>query len=131
MYSKILRLLCVLLLMLLAFVVGLSLDICKSPTIIESASQSVLDFMHRPKAADIRSVRFYQSGARMSNKVTGHVCGEVFMFKNELPYQYKRFIVEVTSDDNGKNIFSTPLLDFEGQMMPEPDFQMVWDDRCN
>lgn len=131
MYTKILRILCLLLLMLLAFVIGASISTSKRPTIIDSATQTVIDFMHQPKAADMRNVEFYPAGASMGRKVVGDVCGEVFTFKDELPYEYKRFIVEVAADHEGECVFSIPLFDFEGEMIPEPDFQRIWDDRCN
>ncbi|MGK4231260.1 hypothetical protein ACK2MR_08935 [Providencia hangzhouensis] len=67
----------------------------------------------------------------MTRKVVGDVCGEVFTFKEDLPYKYKRFIVEVAAGHEGECVFSIPLFDFEGEMMPEPDFQRIWDDRCN
>ncbi|HDN2511935.1 TPA: hypothetical protein P1K35_002111 [Providencia rettgeri] len=131
MYTKILRVLCVLLLILLSFVLGISVSVSKKPTLIDGAKQMVMDFMHQPNAADIKNVKFYSIGSSMGNKVVGNVCGEVFTFKDELPYKYKRFIVEVAASQEGECVFSIPLFDFEGEMMPEPDFQKIWDDRCN
>ncbi|MEO3902399.1 hypothetical protein ABC081_000695 [Providencia rettgeri] len=131
MHAKIFRLLCVLLLILFAFVIGVSISTSKKPTIIDGAKQTVIDFMHQPKAADMRNVEFYPAGASMSRKVVGDVCGDVFTFKEDLPYKYKRFIVEVAADHEGECVFSIPLFDFEGEMIPEPDFQRIWDERCN
>ncbi|QZY63204.1 hypothetical protein K7H99_13255 [Providencia rettgeri] len=131
MYTKILRILCVLLLMLLAFVIGISINTSKQPTIIDGAILTVIDFMHQPKAAETRNVKFYPSGTSMTRKVVGDVCGEVFTFKDELPYKYKRFIIEVAANREGECVFSIPLFDFEGEMIPEPDFQKIWDERCN
>lgn len=131
MYAKIFRLLCILLLILFAFLIGVSISISKKPTIIDGAKQTVIDFMHQPKAADMRNVEFYPAGASMSRKVVGDVCGEVFTFKEDLPYKYKRFIIEVAADHEGECVFSIPLFDFEGEMIPEPDFQRIWDERCN
>ncbi len=131
MHTKILRILCILLLILLAFIVGVSISVSKKPTIIDGATQTVIDFMHQPKAADIRNIKFYPAGASMSRKAVGDVCGEVFTFKDDLPYKYKRFIVEVATNQEGECVFSIPLFDFEGEMVPEPDFQKIWDERCN
>lgn len=122
--------LCILLLILLAFIIGLSINVSKNPTIIDGAKQAVISFMHQPKAADMRNVTFYASGRKMSNKVIGNVCGEVFTFKDELPYKYKRFIVEVVANQKGVCAFSIPLFDFEGEMMPEEEFQDIWDAQC-
>ncbi|GAB1440914.1 hypothetical protein MASR2M36_36990 [Providencia sp.] len=91
----------------------------------------VIDVMDQPNAADFKNVKFYPVGSSMANKVVGNICGEVFTFKDELPYKYKRFIVQVASDHEGECVFSIPLFDFEGEMIPEPDFQKIWDQRCN
>ncbi|EIU7558058.1 hypothetical protein LHV18_20930 [Providencia rettgeri] len=131
MHAKIFRLLCVLLLILFAFVIGVSISTSKKPTIIDGAKQTVIDFMHQPKAADMRNVEFYPAGASMSRKVVGDVCGDVFTFKEDLPYKYKRFIVEVAADHEGECVFSIPLFDFEGETISEEDFQRIWDERCN
>ncbi|AWS51892.1 MULTISPECIES: hypothetical protein [Providencia] len=130
MYTKILRVLCVLLLILLAFIIGVSINFSKKPTLIDGAKQTVVDFMHQPKAADMRNVKFYSHGSMMGHKVIGDVCGEVFTFKDDLPYKYKRFIVEVAANHEGQCVFSIPLFDFEGEMISEPDFQKIWDNRC-
>lgn len=131
MHAKILRVLCIFLLVLLTFVIGVSINTSKKPTIIDGAKQAVIDLMHQPKAADMRNVTFYQAGKSMSRKAVGDVCGEVFTFKDDLPYKYKRFIVEVAANQEGECVFSIPLFDFEGEMIPEPDFQRIWDERCN
>ncbi|MTC77925.1 MULTISPECIES: hypothetical protein [unclassified Providencia] len=130
MHAKILRVLCILLLILLAFVVGISVGISKKPTIIDGAKQIVIDFMHQPQAADMRNVNFYPAGVSMSRKVVGDVCGEVFTFKDELPYKYKRFIVMVSSSNDGERMFSNPLFDFEGESISEEDFQKIWYEKC-
>lgn len=67
----------------------------------------------------------------MANNVIGKVCGKVFTFKDDAPYKYKRFIVQVAENKDGRNIFSLPLFDFEGEMIPEPDFQKIWNKVCN
>lgn len=119
------------LLMLLIFVIGLSIKASIKLTIIDGATQTVIDFMHQSKVAETRSVKFYASGASISHKVVGDACGEVFTFKDELPYKYKRFIVEVAEKRKGEYVFSIPLFDFEDEMIPEPDFQNIWNERCN
>ncbi|MBG5923146.1 hypothetical protein AB7196_14855 [Providencia rettgeri] len=133
MHAKILRVLCALLLILLFFVFGVSVSVSvsKKPTLIDGAKQMVIDLMDKPNAASIKNVEFYPTGSKMGNKVVGDVCGEVFTFKDDLPYKYKRFIVEVAANHEGECIFSIPLFDFEGEMIPEPDFQRIWDERCN
>ncbi|WP_275075960.1 hypothetical protein [Providencia rettgeri] len=130
MLTKILRLLCVSLLILIVFLIISSITASKKPSLIDGAKQTVIDHMHQPKAADMRDVKFHASGRKMSSKVVGDVCGEVFTFKDENPYKYKRFIVQVASDDKGECVFSAPLFDFEGEMMREEDFQDIWDARC-
>lgn len=133
MHAKILRVLCALLLILLSFVFGVSVSVgvSKKPTLIDGAKQMVIDLMDKSNAASIKNVEFYPTGSKMGNKVVGDVCGEVFTFKDDLPYKYKRFIVEVAANHEGECIFSIPLFDFEGEMIPEPDFQRIWDERCN
>ncbi|HEM6857212.1 TPA: hypothetical protein U2I44_002143 [Providencia rettgeri] len=133
MHAKILRVLCALLLILLSFVFGVSVSVgvSKKPTLIDGAKQMVIDLMDKPNAASIKNVEFYPTGSKMGNKVVGDVCGEVFTFKDDLPYKYKRFIVEIAANHEGECVFSIPLFDFEGEMIPEPDFQRIWDERCN
>ncbi|NIB30393.1 hypothetical protein HBA40_21435 [Providencia rettgeri] len=115
----------------MAFVIGISINVSKKQTLIDGAKQTVIDFMYQPKAADMRNVTFYQAGKSMSRKVVGDVCGEVFTFKDDLPYKYKRFIVEVAANQEGECVFSIPLFDFEGETISEEDFQRIWDERCN
>ena len=91
----------------------------------------VADFMYQPQAADFKDVEFNSIASKMASNVIGNVCGKVFTFKDDAPYKYKRFIVQVAEDKNSNNIFSFPLFDFEGEMIPEPDFQKIWDERCN
>lgn len=129
MYAKILRILC-LLLILLAFIAGTSISINKKPTILEGAKLTVIDSMYHPYAAYIRSIEFFAGGSKMSSKAFGNVCGEVFTFKDGNPYKYKRFIVQVASNREGEFAFSMPLIDFEGEMIPEVDFQQIWEVRC-
>lgn len=131
MYTKILRILCVLLLMLLSFIMGFSMTLSREMNVIDGAKEAVMDFMYQPQAASFKNVLFYASGSRMMRKSIGNVCGEVFTFKDEVPYKYKRFIIEAAENSKGKKIYSLPLIDFEGEMIPEPDFQKIWDERCN
>ena len=131
MFPKILYLLCIFLLVLLSFVLGASFNLKgKSPSVIDEAKLTVSNFMYHPQAADFKNVKFYTSGTRMKNKSIGNVCGEVFAFKDENPYKYKRFIVQVAEGMSGENIFSFPLFDFEGEMIPEAEFQQIWEIRC-
>ena len=131
MYTKILRILCVLLLILLSFVMGYALTLCKELNVIDGAKLAVTDFMYQPQAASFKNVLFHPDNSRMTRKTVGDVCGEVFTFKDEAPYKYKRFIVGVAENRDGKKIYSLPIFDFEGEMIPEPDFQKIWDERCN
>ncbi|MGJ3353422.1 hypothetical protein [Providencia sp. Je.9.19] len=129
--TKILYLLCISLLVLLSFVLGASVNIHgKAPSIIDEAKLTVSNFMYQPKAADFKNVAFYASGTSMKNKSIGNVCGEVFTFKDDVPYRHQRFIVQVAEGMSGESIFSFPLFDFEGEMMPEEEFQKIWDVRC-
>ncbi|APC11211.1 MULTISPECIES: hypothetical protein [Providencia] len=130
MLTKILRFLCVLLLVLLAFVFGVSLNVSKNPSVIDGAKAMVADFMYQPQAASFKNVTFYSNGTSMKNKVIGHVCGEVFTFKDGSPYKYKRFIVQVAASKQGSCVYSFPLFDFEGEIMSENDFQKRWGDSC-
>ncbi len=131
MLSKILYLLCISLLVLLSFVLGVSFSLHgKAPSIIDGAKLTVSNFMYQPQAADFKNVKFYASGTSMKNKSIGNVCGEVFTFKEDVPYRHKKFIVQVAEDMDGESIFSFPLFDFEGEMMPEEEFQKIWGDRC-
>lgn len=129
-FTKILSLLCVLLLIMLSFVLGISFNISKQPSIIDGAKLIVTDFMHQPQAVDFKNVVFYADGSSMHHKVVGNVCGEVFTFKDDVPYRYKRFIVQVAKSRNDDSLFSFPLFDFEGEMISEPDFQKIWAQKC-
>ncbi|QCJ70852.1 hypothetical protein C9446_13945 [Providencia heimbachae] len=129
--TKILYLLCILLLALLSFVLGASFSLHgKAPSIIDGAKLTVSNFMYQPQAADFKNVKFYASGTSMKHKSIGNVCGEVLTFKEDAPYRHKKFIVQVAEDMDGESIFSFPLFDFEGQVMPEEEFQKIWGARC-
>lgn len=131
MLPKILYLLCISLLALLSFVLGASFNLKgKSPSVIDEAKLTVSNFMYQPQAADFKNVKFYASGTSMKHKSIGNVCGEVFTFKDDVPYEHKRFIVQVAEGMSGENVFSFPLFDFEGEVMPEAEFQQVWEIRC-
>lgn len=67
--------------MLLIFVIGLSIRASIKLTIIDGATQTVIDFMHQSKVTETRSVKFYASGASISHKVVGDACGEVLPSK--------------------------------------------------
>ncbi|WP_232806341.1 hypothetical protein [Providencia rettgeri] len=102
----------------------------RETNVIDGAKEAVMDFMYQPQAASFKNVLFYASGSKMKRKSIGNVCGEVFTFKDEAPYKYKRFIIETAENSKGKKIYSLPLFDFEGEMIPEPDFQRIWNERC-
>lgn len=91
----------------------------------------VADFMYHPQAADFKNVEFHVSTDKEKNNVIGNVCGQVFTFKDDAPYKYKKFIVQVAEDKVGRNIFSFPLFDFESEIISEHDFQKIWDEMCN
>lgn len=131
MLTKIFHLLCILLLILLAFIFGVSLNVSKKTDVIDGAKVMVADFMYQPQAASFKNINFYSKGNSLKNKVVGDVCGEVFTFKNGNPYKYKRFIVQVATNKQGQWIFSFPLFDFEDEMLTEKSFQKFWDERCD
>jgi len=124
------RILCFLILVLFAFVLGVSLNLNPQFDVTAQAKLMVTNFMYQPKATEFRNVKLYAATANSPHNVVGNVCGEVFTFKDEAPYQYEKFIIQVVKDHNGKNILSFPLFDFEGEMIPEKDFQKIWQQRC-
>ncbi|MEX6225786.1 hypothetical protein AB6F55_13755 [Providencia hangzhouensis] len=61
MLTKILRFLCVLLLVLLAFIFGVSLNVSKNPSVIDGAKAMVADFMYQPQRLVLKMSRFIQT----------------------------------------------------------------------
>ncbi|MBN4865054.1 MULTISPECIES: hypothetical protein [Providencia] len=124
------RILCFLILILFAFVLGVSLNLNPQLDVTAQAKLMVANFMYQPQATEFRNVKLYAAAAGSPHNIIGNVCGEVFTFKDEAPYQYEKFIIQVAKDKNKKNILSFPLFDFEGEMIPEADFQKIWQQRC-
>lgn len=109
---------------------GVSFNLNPQLDITAQAKLMVANFMYQPQATEFRNVKLYAAAKNSSHNIVGNVCGEVFTFKDEAPYQYEKFIIQVAKDHNGENILSFPLFDFEGEMIPEEDFQKIWQQRC-
>lgn len=124
------RILCFLILVLFAFVLGVSFNLNPQLDVTAQAKLMVTNFMYQPKATEFRNVKLYAAAPNSPHNIVGNVCGEVFTFKDEAPYHYEKFIIQVAKDHNGKNILSFPLFDFEGEMIPKEDFQKIWQQRC-
>lgn len=130
MVTRILYLLCIALMVLFAFVLGMSVNLNFKPSVIDGAKLAVSNFMYLPQASEFREVKLYVSRTKTIHKEVGNVCGEVYAFKNDVPYKYKRFIVQAAKDNKGNYIYSFPLFDFEGEMISEEEFQKIWEQRC-
>ena len=130
MIARILYLLCIIFMISFAFVLGMSFNLTHKPNVIEGAKLAVSNFMYLPQAAEFRDVKFYASTTKQIRKEVGNVCGEVYAFKNDIPYKYKRFIIQVAKNSKNEYMYSFPLFDFEGEMISEEEFQKVWQQRC-
>lgn len=127
----VMKLLSVLLVLLFAFLLGVTLTADRKLDAVERVKLMVSDFIEQPRTTTFRDVNLHRGKANINDYEAGNVCGEVLLFKEEIPYKFKRFIVEVTENKQGEEVLSFPLIDSEGEMIPEPDFQKIWDERCN
>lgn len=132
MSATIMRLLCILLLIFLSFVLGVSLNLNQRPiNVIEGAKQTASNVMYQPQAADFKDVKLHAPIKLAHKNSVGNICGKILTFKDDIPYKYKRFIVEAATNKAGECVFSFPIFDFEGEIIPEADFQKIWEQRCS
>lgn len=91
---------------------------------------SVEDFLAYPTAAEYRNVNYRVLSKGIDGEETGYYCGEVFGFKNELPYGFKRFIVRLHKNKLGKTMVSIPFVEDTDDIIPTEQFGAVWTKYC-
>ncbi|WP_272658987.1 hypothetical protein [Providencia sp. PROV121] len=91
---------------------------------------SVEDFLAYPTAAKYRNVNYHVLNKTQDGEETGYYCGEVFGFKNELPYGFKRFIVRSHKNASGNTMVSIPFVEEIDDIISIEQFEFVWEKYC-
>lgn len=116
----------------IAYIAGVMTNITQVPEIDarKKLENSMEDFLAYPTAAEYRNVNYYVISQNVNGEETGYFCGEVFGFKNELPYGFKRFIVRFHKNKLGKTMVSIPLIEEVDDILPAEQFELVWSRYC-
>lgn len=97
----------------------------------DRVKSSVEDFLAYPSAAHYKNFHYYALTKSDEGEETGYYCGEVFGFKNELPHDYKRFIVRLHKNKAGKIMISIPFVEKVDDIIPPEQFEAVWERYCH
>ncbi|HHN8583697.1 TPA: hypothetical protein ACRR2I_004234 [Providencia rettgeri] len=92
--------------------------------------ESVLDLLSYPAAASFRNMSYYNFRNDSHGREMGFYCGEVFGFKNELPYGFKRFFVRTLKHPDGDIDISIPMAEKIDDMLSQDEFDRLWDIHC-
>lgn len=90
----------------------------------------VLDLLAYPTAASFRNMTYHSFRRDSHGREIGFYCGEVFGFKNELPYGFKRFFVRTLKHINGDIEISIPMAEKIDDMLSQNEFDRLWEIRC-
>ncbi|ELX8380435.1 hypothetical protein AB7Y49_14490 [Providencia vermicola] len=115
-----------------AYIAGIMTDIAQVSEFDtkKKIENSVEDFLAYPTAAQYRNVNYHMLNKTADGEETGYYCGEVFGFKNELPYGFKRFIVRYHKNAVGKTMVSIPFVEEIDDIIPKEQFELVWARYC-
>ncbi|KPD04139.1 hypothetical protein [Moellerella wisconsensis] len=93
--------------------------------------QSVKDIMEYPEATSYRNMSSYFAGYTRDNGKIVYVCGEVFRFNENLPDEFKPFIVKAYISADDVVTLSMPVIAFGQRIFTQEQVQKVWDLRCH
>ncbi|MFY3768441.1 hypothetical protein AHYW_001930 [Providencia manganoxydans] len=115
-----------------AYIAGIMTNMAKVSEIDtkKKIESSVEDFLAYPTAAEYRNVNYHVLSQSDNGEETGYYCGEVYGFKNELPYGFKRFIVRYHKSSVGKTMVSIPFVEEVDDIIPVEQFEVVWSRYC-
>lgn len=115
-----------------AYIAGIMTNMAKVSEIDtkKKIENSVEDFLAYPTAAEYRNVNYHVLSQSDNGEETGYYCGEVYGFKNELPYGFKRFIVRYHKSSVGKTMVSIPFVEEVDDIIPVEQFEVVWSRYC-
>ncbi|EKT63543.1 hypothetical protein [Providencia burhodogranariea] len=116
----------------IAYIAGVMTNITQVSDIDgrEKLENAMEDFLAYPTAAEYRNVNYHVINQNVNGEETGYFCGEVFGFKNELPYGFKRFIVRYHKNKLGKTMVSIPLIEDVDDILSSEQFKLVWSKYC-
>lgn len=116
----------------IAYIAGVMTNITQVSEIDarKKLENSMEDFLAYPTAAKYRNVNYHVISQNVNGEETGYFCGEVFGFKDELPYGFKRFIVRFHKNKLGKTMVSIPLIEEVDDILPAEQFELVWSRYC-
>lgn len=92
--------------------------------------ESVLDLLSYPTAASFRNISYHTFRNDSHGREIGFYCGEVFGFKNELPYGFKRFFVRTLKHSDRYTEISIPIAEKIDDMLSQDEFDKLWEMHC-
>ncbi|CAG9421886.1 hypothetical protein NVI2019_GHJFPKLH_02084 [Providencia alcalifaciens] len=128
-----LRVLVLLLVAGCSYIAGVMTEV-SSDTKMDAESKiksAVEDFLIYPSAATYKNVKYHVLNQNEEGDETGYYCGEVFGFEDGLPSGYKRFIVRLHKNKEGKTVVSIPLVEKVDDIVPVEQFDPIWERYCN
>lgn len=127
-----LRILVLLLVAISAYIAGIMTDITTSSEMDtkNKVESSVEDYLAYPGTAQYRNMSYHILNRNADGEEIGYFCGEVFEFKDELPYGFKRFIVRTHINKMGKTVVSIPFVEDIGDILLPEEFNSVWSRNC-
>lgn len=95
-----------------SFLAGVLITKTPKPDLYRQVKYSVLDILEYPQSAEFRGIEYFFNKKTRTGGELGYVCGEVFLYKNDLlPAGYKRFVVKVFQTTEGLYYTSFPIIE--------------------
>ncbi|MBG5937381.1 hypothetical protein I5E78_19990 [Providencia stuartii] len=113
-----------------SFVAGMMANYTLDLDIVKKSQKAVEDFLTFPETAEYKNVHYYEIRQTLDHGILGYVCGEVLVFKSENSFGYKRFLVKTYMHQDGRNVVSIPLIERSGNIFPNDNFNIIWDQFC-
>lgn len=115
-----------------SFLAGVLITKTPMPDLSEQVKHSVLEILEYPESAEFRGVEYYFSKKIRTGGELGYMCGEVFLYKNDLlPAGYKRFVVKVFQTSEGIYYTSFPIIEDSDNAILAERIDDVWTIFCH
>ncbi|MGO2345705.1 MAG: hypothetical protein ACTH64_08020 [Providencia sp.] len=127
---NIIKLLTILLLTGCAFLLGVTVNYAPKPDLVSLAKITVEDYLSYPETASFKNVKYNFVRQTSDKGDLGYVCGEVFRVNNEKLEGYKKFIVKVHNNLDGRVSLSIPLVEGDYDLLPMEMIESIENNHC-
>jgi len=128
---NIVKLLTVVLLIGCSFLLGVAVNYKPKPDLINLVKYNVSDYLSYPESASFKNVKYNFLRKTVDEGEVGYVCGEVFRIKNEKLEGYKRFVVKIYDNRDGRVSLSIPLVEGDNDLLPSTVMEAIWKKYCH